>query len=86
MEFRKLERKLEEYPKAIGIGEIGIDHTTRCKCCAFHNKDCCREEKIETQCQFLHLGKVIVLHVRSHDNLGLQQAPIQRHCIMGGGG
>ena len=108
MEFRKLERKLEEHPEAVGIGETGIDHTTRCKCSAFHNKDRCREEKIETQCQFLRLalqlakrlGKVIILHVRSHDkdknaqtakdtlkillDLDLHEAPIHRHCFIGG--
>ena len=54
-EFKKLERLLEDYPEAVGIGEIGIDHTTRCKCSASHNKERCREEKIETQRQFLSL-------------------------------
>ena len=107
-EFKKLERLLEDYPEAVGIGEIGIDHTTRCKCSALHNKERCREEKLETQRQFLRLvlplakrlGKVIVLHVRSKDkdkdataaketlqmlvDFGLQEAPIHRHCFIGG--
>ena len=56
MEFRNLERKLEEHHENVGIGKISIDHTTRCKCTAFHNKARCREEKIETQCQFLRLA------------------------------
>ena len=59
--------------KGIGIGEVGIDHTARCNCSESHDKDCCREEKIETQRQFQRLtlsvakqlGKVIVLHIRS---------------------
>ena len=46
---------LESYPEAVGIGEIGIDHTTRCKCATFHNTTRCREEKLETQRQFLRL-------------------------------
>ena len=29
MKFQKLKRKLEEYPKAIAIGEVGIDQTAR---------------------------------------------------------
>ena len=51
-EFKKLERLLEDYPEAVGIGEIGIDHTTRCKCSASHNKEHCLEEKIETSVKF----------------------------------
>ena len=51
-EFKKLERLLEDYPEAVGIGEIGIDHTTRCKCSASHNKERCLEEKIETSVNF----------------------------------
>ena len=74
--LKKLERLLEDYPEAVGIGEIGIDHTTRCKCSVPNNKEHYREEKIKTQCQFLRLvlplakslGKVIALHVRSKDN------------------
>ena len=76
MEFQKLKRKLEEYPEAIGIGEVGIDHTARCNCSQSHDKDRCRAEKIETQRQFLcltlslakQLGKVIVLHIRSENH------------------
>ena len=107
-EFKKLQDMLENYPEAVGIGEIGIDHTTRCKCATFHNTTRCREEKLETQRQFLRLvlplakelGKVIVLHVRSKDkdeqataaqetlkellDAGLSNAPIHRHCFVGG--
>ena len=36
-EFKKLESMLESYPEAVGIGEIGVDHTTRCKCATFRN-------------------------------------------------
>ena len=76
MEFQKLKRKLEEYPEAIGIGEVGIDHTARCNCSESHDKGRCRAEKIETQRQFLRLalslakqlGKVIVLHIRSENH------------------
>ena len=76
IEFQKLKRKLEEYPDAIGIGEVGIDHTARCNCSQSHDKDRCRAEKHETQRQFLlltlslakQLGKVIVLHIRSENN------------------
>ena len=51
-ELKKLERLLEDYPEAVGIGEIGIDHTTRCKCSVPHNKEHYREEKIKTQRHF----------------------------------
>ena len=73
-EFHKLKAKLEAYPQAIGIGEIGIDHTTTCRCSTFHNRVTCRKAKIDTtQHRFLllvlqlakQLGKVITLHVRS---------------------
>ena len=69
--FARLKTRLEEYPQAVGIGEIGIDLTTTCKCPTYHNRATCRQEKIETQKRFLRLvlqlakelGKVIVLHV-----------------------
>ena len=72
-EFARLKARLEEYPQAVGIGEIGIDLTTTCKCPNYHNRATCRQEKIETQKRFLRLtlqlakglGKVIVLHVRN---------------------
>ena len=70
-EFARLKKRLEEYPQAVGIGEIGIDLTTTCKCPTYHNRATCRKEKIDTQKRFLRLalqlakelGKVIVLHV-----------------------
>ena len=72
-EFARLKMRLEEYPQAVGIGEIGIDLITTCKCPTYHNRATCRQEKIETQKRFLRLtlqlakglGKVIVLHVRN---------------------
>ena len=38
IEFQNLKRKLEKYPEAIGIGEVGIDHTTHCNCSESHDK------------------------------------------------
>ena len=76
MKFQKLKRKLQEYPEAIGIGKVGIEHTTCCKCSESHDKDHCQEENIETQRQFLRLtlslakqlGKVIFLHIWSEND------------------
>ena len=105
-EFSKLRAKLEAYPQAVGIGENGYDRTTTCKCSTYHNQATCKEEKFDTQKQFLRLalqlakqlGKVIVLHVRDEEKsniaskfvldllieLGLDKAPIHRHCFVGG--
>ena len=48
-EFHKLKAKLEEYPQAVGIGEIGLDYTTTCRCFTFHNSTTCRKAKIFSQ-------------------------------------
>ena len=72
MEFQNLKRKLEEYPEAIGIGEVGIDNTTHCNGSESHDK-----QKIETQRrQFLlltqsfvkQLGTEIFKHIWSENN------------------
>lgn len=70
--FNKLEGKLDEHPEAIGIGEVGLDLTTTCRCRQTHNKNRCFQDKIDAQRQFLRLtfqlvkrlDKVLVLHVR----------------------
>ena len=51
-EFARLKTRLEEYPQAVGIDEIGIDLTTTCKCPTYHNINTCRQEMIETQNRF----------------------------------
>ena len=74
-QFQKLERKLEEFPEALGIGEIGLDHTTSCRCNERHNKTLCIRSKKEAQVLFLRLcfqlakrlDKVLVIHVRDNN-------------------
>ena len=104
-EFHKLKAKLEEYPQAVGIGEIGLDYSTTCRCLhsiiAQHVGRRKSLPSIRLMLQLAkQLGTVIILHVRSisKDNtgkaakdvlnilreLGLQEAPIHRHCFIGG--
>lgn len=54
-QYSKLERKLEACPEALGIGEIGLDHTTTCRCNEKHNKTLCIENKKHAQLLFLRL-------------------------------
>ena len=45
-----------QHPRCIGIGEIGLDYTTRCKCYPNHHslsKESCIKEKIQQQHRFL---------------------------------
>ena len=73
-QYFKLERKLEACPEALGIGEIGLDHTTTCRCNERHNMALCVEDKKKAQLLFLslcfqlakRLDKVIVIHVRDN--------------------
>lgn len=70
--FNKLKKQFEEYPQAVGIGEISLDLTSACKCRQTHDAEQCRQGKFGAQRRFLRLalqmakqlGKVIVLHVR----------------------
>ncbi|MCG8035189.1 MAG: TatD family hydrolase, partial [Candidatus Thiodiazotropha taylori] len=70
--FQKLKDKLDEFPEAVGIGEVGLDFTTTCRCKQKHNRSRCAALKLEAQRQFLRLtfqlakglDKVIVIHVR----------------------
>ena len=73
--FNKLKSKLAQYPAALGIGEVGLDFTTSCRCHVQHDEETCRERKIEEQRKFLRLifqffkqhdDKVLVLHVRDN--------------------
>ena len=53
--FQKLVGKPEEFPEALGIDEVGLDHTTTCRCNKMHDKARCIESKKEAQRQFLRL-------------------------------
>ena len=59
--------------KCVGVGEIGLDHTTKCKCKehqTYHQKSKCRQDKIAAQNTFLDkmlhalkdIDTVIVIH------------------------
>lgn len=70
--FNQLKNKLEEFPEALGIGEVGLDLTTSCRCRQTHDADLCKTRKIKAQRQFLRLifqltkqyDKVLILHCR----------------------
>ena len=62
----------------MGVGEIGLDHTTKCKCKehqTYHEKSTCRHDKIAAQNTFLYkmlyalkdIDTVIVIHSRGED-------------------
>ena len=66
-----LKKLVDQYPSAVGIGEVGLDFTTVCKH-KYHDKTICRAQSIRGQRRFLRLsfnlakstGKVLVIHVR----------------------
>ena len=77
--INKLKIKLSQHPDVLGIGEVGLDCKTSCRCTTIHNysMDICRDRKAEEQKQFLGLvfqlfkqqeDKVLVLHVRDNGN------------------
>lgn len=69
--YGNLKGLLNRYPEAVGIGEVGLDLTTKCKhnC---NNLQHCRDQKLLGQRRFLRLAfqlakeqnKVLILHVR----------------------
>ncbi|MCG8035097.1 MAG: TatD family hydrolase [Candidatus Thiodiazotropha taylori] len=81
--YGRLERLLQKHPEAVGIGEVGIDHTSKC----YHNRcrtrQACSDEKIMAQRRFLSLAlqlakrenKPVVLHVRD-EGTGLAAAQV----------
>lgn len=71
---RRLEEMISSTP-CVGVGEIGLDFTTACKCTiACRNKEICKQRKISCQRKFLHMAiplaekyhKVLVLHCRDN--------------------
>ena len=71
--YDQLKGMVEKYPEAVGIGEVGLDLTTKCLH-GCYDKEYCRSQKIQGQLRFLRLAfqlakqlnKVLVLHVRDH--------------------
>ena len=69
--FGQLQRMVDKYPEAVGIGEVGLDLTTECRH-GCYNQEYCRSQKIQGQLRFLRLAfqlakqlnKVLVLHIR----------------------
>lgn len=69
--FNNLKGLLNRFPEAVGIGEVGLDLTTKCthRC---NNQQHCRDQKLLGQRRFLRLAfqlakeqnKVLILHVR----------------------
>ena len=52
--FNKLKNKLAEHPEAVGIGDVGLDGTTDCRCAENHDPVKCivrtRFDVYETLC------------------------------------
>ena len=73
--FGQLKRQVDKYPEAVGIGEVGLDLTTKCRH-GCYNQEYCRDQKVQGQLRFLRLAfqlakqlnKVLVLHVRDQDS------------------
>ncbi len=71
-QFSTLEEMVQRHPQIVGIGEVGLDFTTCCRCYQRHNREQCRELKIAAQHQYLRMAlqlarrveKTLVLHVR----------------------
>lgn len=69
--YGRLEGLVKRYPEAVGIGEVGIDHTSKCFRGQCRGGACCAG-KIDAQRKFLRRAlqlakrenKVVVLHVR----------------------
>ena len=61
--FRELKDKLARYPSALGIGEVGIDHTSGCACGRCDYGVTCRR-RVDAQTEFLEL---VFQHVKQHD-------------------
>ena len=74
--LHKIELLFQQYPQALGVGEIGYDLTSRCKHPNHHDKEKCKREQRLAQLQFLRQGillakrteKVLILHVRDPGN------------------
>ena len=52
--------------KCVGVGEIGLDHTTKCKCKEHqtnHQKSKCRQDKIAVQNTFLDKMLYALKHI-----------------------
>ena len=74
--FNKLKNKLAQNPEAVGIGEVGLDGITDCRCAVNHNLVNCISRKREEQHRFLelvfrfakqHEDKVLVIHARDDE-------------------
>ncbi|XP_060606943.1 3'-5' ssDNA/RNA exonuclease TatD-like [Ruditapes philippinarum] len=74
--FRKLEALVNDTPRVVGIGEVGLDFTTACRCRQSHDRTVCKRDKLEAQRQFLRMclpmadrmRKPIVIHCRDSGN------------------
>ncbi len=70
--FSRLESLVQRHPQAVGIGEVGLDFTTDCRCGHQRDRAQCREGTMLAQREFLRMdiqvgektGKPLVLHVR----------------------
>ena len=64
----------QSFPQFVGIGEVGLDFTTTCKCRIAHNRQECKTSKIQSQRLFLReaiqlakdTARTLVLHVRDN--------------------
>ena len=74
--LQEIEHMLQQYPQAVGVGEIGYDLTSTCKHSHHRNKGKCVREQRRAQLLFLRQGvrlakrtnKVLILHVRETGN------------------
>ena len=70
--LHKLELLCQQYPQALGVGDIGYDLTYSCSHRAHHDKEKCEREQHHAQLQFLRQGillakrvnKVLVLNIK----------------------
>jgi Tat protein secretion system quality control protein TatD with DNase activity len=70
--FRDLAARIEGTDRVVGVGEVGLDFTTSCRCNTAHDTEACVRGKVGAQRKFLRqclslansLGKPIVIHCR----------------------
>ena len=74
--LQEIEHMLQQYPQAVGVGEIGYDLTSTCNHSHHRNKGKCVREQRRAQLLFLRQGvrlakrtnKVLILHVKDTGN------------------